>query len=344
MLLEIRRVQCVNIDSLSIYDYLSGHPYLLVPNQRFSRYLSLDPFTYFLNEMYNSEGLGYRLNEAQRTNMLAQLGNRQAGSTGDVFEGLKSGVEDDFRRLVFSQGVAENARAFYLDPDGGIKVSGIIQGDHTSVDSQVPQLVEDGKIPLLEAHSHPRDSLPSAQDYWPLLTTWDDDPTLPSICRGVMVLCPSIQVLALSTFQTPRLKFNDAKNLWQSYDENTPDGDKNRLDFLERRVVSIVRARKRVWDMLTTSMQRMVEIEERMQSEGRTRDEILRVGETERQQTIQQIDLFSGKIDRIQNRAIEKYMNLLYKITTRKSMEFARLINVALYGSVNCRDFYQFSA
>lgn len=116
---------------------------------------------------------------------------------------------------------AEVARTIYFDRQTG-KVEYFDSTDHhessVSVRSDGRLL---GNAPLLDLHTHPAESLPSIQDFFPLI---EGLPELQRrVHRGIMILNPDTQVLALATDATPLLKPVDAAALINDWMQQAAD-------------------------------------------------------------------------------------------------------------------------
>jgi hypothetical protein len=107
------------------------------------------------------------------------------------------------------KGDAERTQTiFYDDENHLLRVSPIAHGDFASVKTATLQYMDDMMIPYLEIHTHPDNSLPSPVDYTRMITQGYESGR--AIVRGMMVLCPDIQILALPTPFTPVLSPDNA--------------------------------------------------------------------------------------------------------------------------------------
>ncbi len=122
--------------------------------------------------------------------------DRYAGKEGQLRE--KYYPEETKR-----QAPAERNTIFYYDPDTNTyQICPAVHGDFTSVQSQLAEVGLSGKTPLIDFHSHPFDVLPSPIDYASLVL---QSGTSLRFINVTAVLCPSMQILALATPQTPFL-------------------------------------------------------------------------------------------------------------------------------------------
>lgn len=96
---------------------------------------------------------------------------------------------------------SERAVGLYLDTSTmEIKYTKVKIGDHSNVEDPRIGFEARNNIMFLEIHTHLLPSLPSPVDYGPLLI----DRGSARFCRGIVVLCPGVQVMAVATNQTPK--------------------------------------------------------------------------------------------------------------------------------------------
>lgn len=89
------------------------------------------------------------------------------------------------------------SRALYIDKDSGkIVPSSIAAGSLSSVTYNYREIFQRGDYCLIESYTKPEDGLPYAEDYLPLIQ---------GVMKGILVLCPNFQLLALVTNQTSRI-------------------------------------------------------------------------------------------------------------------------------------------
>lgn len=130
------------------------------------------------------------------------------------FQGSGNEILDILLSLHTSDYISEKCRIkvsgevgsviFYNHHNEGIQSTPVMRGEYASVPigkCYLP-LLEDRYISLLEVHTHPRDSMPSVQDYGGIMTT-----SLyrkgERLVRGMVVLNRTHQILGLATDKTP---------------------------------------------------------------------------------------------------------------------------------------------
>lgn len=99
------------------------------------------------------------------------------------------------------------AQIYYDTKESIIKISKVNHGTGFGVTSPVGSGYLEGGLPLIDLHNHPESQLFSPADYAEMLLAFQDDRRL---IRGMVVLCPEGQLLALATRDTP--KFTDWKD------------------------------------------------------------------------------------------------------------------------------------
>lgn len=101
----------------------------------------------------------------------------------------------------------ERGSFVYLDQtDGAIRTTDITAGSHDSVALDFSEYRKKGGLELMDIHTHPDDVLFSAQDYTSLCGSKYGQRYM----KAALVLCPTIQMLAFATKNTPKLSLNQS--------------------------------------------------------------------------------------------------------------------------------------
>lgn len=120
---------------------------------------------------------------------------------------------------------AERSRIIYYDPQNGrTAATEVKSGSVFEVSSELLTVWNQKKVPLIEVHTHPIESLPSIQDYLPVLV----DPLgigEDRLIRAVEVLTPNHQILALASAQTPRYPPDKALEIVNSAAKGISDAE-----------------------------------------------------------------------------------------------------------------------
>lgn len=324
------------VDSDNFIYYLGGASFLWGREQKFAPRLNLSLFTPYLRELYKESRLGDVFSEDSKNRMLST-------AVGTTSNSPSQAVDAKYLEFINRQGEVERARTFYIDPpELSIKASEISFGEHTSVQGKTIGLLNDEKSPILEAHTHPTDSLPSAQDYWPLITRLYKDESIP-VASAIIVACPNIQILALATRETPVMTLDDAKALWTEYDSPSED-EKQTRNTLMKRIKKVQNSITTTVDITKQALDYIRRQEQKMLADGQSEEAIVAMLKAAEKDFEKQLTLFQKKYGRNFERASQQFWNFFKISYNTRLIEFTRLINVKLYSSTNCRDFYEFSA
>lgn len=186
------------VTSETFVDYLFPHTPLVSPSE-FDYRLDLGFLEEQIDELYEHDKQGFVLDDSIRKKLegyKTEIDNDVHWS--HLYEQLNAEI-DEYRNQTDK---VERSRVIFYDPqDNELRITGITDGTYSSTDTEVVKLYKSVKTPLLGIHTHPTDALFSPQDFSTLLIRPLDE----TLLRGELVLCPNIQVLALSTTLTPAL-------------------------------------------------------------------------------------------------------------------------------------------
>ncbi len=140
------------------------------------------------------------------------VGAQVSGIVGSMYETRQTNEEEK---------PIEQAKVAYLDvKTNTIKAITTTYGDNSTVDmlAGLNEAANAGGLPMMLVHEHPRDSMFSPDDYFPLI--FGDKQTNTRVVNGIMVMTPGMQVMALATNETPLFStMNDADNLIESHNQ-----------------------------------------------------------------------------------------------------------------------------
>lgn len=152
--------------------------------------------------------LGYLTGYDQDGGRIPQLDAESFPRILDLRSVRKSLYELDSAKTTFKE--QEKARSLYFSLDkNNTDSTEIIFGTEkyrVPATEQLLDLFFQGNIPMIGVHTHPNVGMLSPEDYTPLLLDRGGAP----LCRAVMVIDPSIQVLAIATKDTPRFSNIDS--------------------------------------------------------------------------------------------------------------------------------------
>ncbi len=195
-------------------------------------------------ELVNDTKLVHVLNEEDRAEAEEAL-------AADLANPDYTGLEDIARALhefeLEEQAIAERVRTVDVIRTGDnaqIAFGPITHGHATSGSFAV----HDGGVSLFAIHTHPDDILFSPADYAALIT---DTRTLTDNLRqrnlfGQMVICPSVQVFALATAQTPLIPEVETEEFLRrmrqdALEEVTSDPNETRIEIPSRLITDAIK-------------------------------------------------------------------------------------------------------
>lgn len=180
--------QVAEINSENIASFL-GNPdiWLFKGGYRFADELHIPFFRPILESLYAETKEVYVMSEDYRQ------------AWGEVHE--RFGVSPD--DLHHAKGPAERSSVLYYDrKKGTLDHTPPLHGEYYSTESSFVTVLQEGHSPLIEAHTHPHDRLPSPEDYKGMLFNIGGNKRTP-LANGILVACPNMQLLALRRFSSP---------------------------------------------------------------------------------------------------------------------------------------------
>jgi hypothetical protein len=181
--------------------------------------------------------------------------------------------------------------------------------------------------PIMTIHTHGTEANFSFLDYAPLI--WGDPHLDIRMSKSMMVLCPGMQLLAISTKDTPMLPVEDAYKLMGKRDSETNIKTVSVLQEFAV-VLSRISDRKQLIDTLF-SMKDLLEQKQKGAFEGIIKE--INVQENE-----------SAKLDEKMKDETKNANDEASRIINTDLMSFSREMNVKLYFSQDMRTFKEFSA
>lgn len=325
------------IDTDTFPYYLRGAKNLVGLEGIFASRLSLKPFTPFFQEMYDTVSEGYFHKEEQRRKFDDLAREIESSSGRDNI------VARYVRQLGQRKAIAERARVIYTTPwRGEVKATKIRSGEHTQVKTGSIYFILSllGRIPLLDVHTHPGDSLFSPTDYFLLLT----GPRRYPLVRAAVVLCPTVQILALATGTTPYLQPDKALRFINTYEEDIYGPDRKRIETLRARVKRVRKHRRN--KILGDFTQSLVQPEqaEKDKQETRISNEEYESKFEETKKALKPDEIYERRYNRVLKKAEDKFLQEASVALNRRLILFPRLLNIKLYYSIDMQNFFSFSA
>lgn len=242
-----------------------------------------------------------------------------------------------FENFFSQQSQVEAGRTVYLDIDTNtINATDIVSGTVTEIELPFFELWEQKKMPGLLIHTHPHSQMPSAIDYAPLLKDYLDNHT--RIIRGIIVLCPETQILALATDQTPLLPVTKV-------DEMVLANQKLITNFFDKGSILLSKAVKKDIQKPLTDLSRYLKatthLLEALGGGTITQEEFdFKISELE----IKHDQALQSKDNQIRERTLRRITPILNRFGNAMLMSFARDAHFKLYSAVDMANFKEFSA
>lgn len=318
---------------IRLFRYLMGEKTIKGGPDNFPEAFDLGAFESELREAHLQRPEGSFFDEQTRKKM--------AGEDNGAAEGI-----DD--RLAAITGEAESTMAIYLDPeDGEIKTASGTDLKPGEVWSKVPELMQQGKLPLLDTHTHSSESLLSIEDLDFLIM--GDPERGHRALYATMILCPKSQVLAVATEKTPILAPPQGKAVIEDWAKKHEQGESvRRLAFHQERSSRIDKIGHEMLRKLDTRfIERYRRAEEeyltRLEQDWTQRDdaqqELDQTMEHSREKYDSEASAVNEKSGRISQRAFGKYLKVLKESLSRTQLEFVREMGIKLYVSTDFRHF-----
>lgn len=237
----------------------------------------------------------------------------------------------------------ERSSVIHYDPEERmIKYSDLTFGDFTSTKLSTVELIRNGKRPMMEVHTHPEDKLFSSADYFRLLLKFYENGD--GLVKGIVVLCPNFQFLALATAQTPRLDLESVIASITNWGEDFNLQQDNKK-YLQNRTKSLI-DRLSIYHL--THFKSFLETASelgRKESAG----ELAKEEVTEQMQKLlrraeESQNRYSLKFDRVFKKAVNAYVGYIKHLENEMIIGYNRWARVKLYWATDMIHFQEFSA
>lgn len=330
------------VTAATLFDYLGSNMRVDYKDVKFDNRLDLGSLTPMLTELQNTTLLGY-VHTPEERQVLSELQNPFASGDPKITE-MWAPVKEKYDTLAGLQAPVERSRiVVYNLQENMFQVTRVKQGDYRSVQNDLFTVIDEGLIPILPIHTHPNNVLPSPQDYMSLILDISKSPRSPA--NVTMVLCPSTQVLAIATPQTPLLKSAEAVAVRDYWNEQLDsEKDPRLISFAERENSTMPEYGEYAILMQEKLYTQAEEILNQLHAGRITREEF-----EIRQRALS--DYYINKITKKSEQLSKKrlqVMNRAYEYAAQSTnavlMECARSLNIQLYVSRNMKDFRKCTA
>lgn len=257
-------------------------------------------------------------------------------------------LDRELRRVEQQYGKKEEMERFrnvHFNPfDNTYNFGPIYEGEAYKSSSDIFDVLEEGKEPLLEIHTHPRNSLPSPSDYARMIMGKNPDTR---VLKGGLLLTPDFQILSIATPRTPIMASKTALRLVELY-EDTDNEDHQRNKWLSRWYFLVPEISKRLTTKaLSEGFAKMMDFVEELGDQGLSEQEIVKralLFEKEVDAEVdQKLDVIYKKNERTGERVGLKLDSHLRASENRDCWEFARAIDVQLYLSTDMTNYRAFN-
>lgn len=331
------------INSDNVYAFLTHGLNAKVADWRFAPELNLSLFTQSMERLANEYRIVHVLSDEQREKDRLSFPPSTNPDTESFYQRMKNSQD----KLLDTEAAGERSSVIYLDHilDDHFQVTNPAFHEYARGEIVTADLYLSGKIPVVEEHTHPKDSLLSPPDYSRLLIKGYNNGR--RVVNGLILVCPNVQILAVPTPQTPLLLLEEIDEFMQASQERseTPENPHVNMDALKEITEQAVAT---INNLAITSFQQnmrsVVELEQKIkaglitENEARFQIEIL-FGRSEREQDKIVKNITTEQADQLTMfwTGFNRYNNTLMN-------ETARSLNVVLFSSTNMKDFKQFSA
>ena len=252
----------------------------------------------------------------------------------DFLKDMLPEIEEEISGEIFMRADGERFAVIYIDPrDNTLSMTDPTLGTYDSVkNSKAYEISSEGKRPIKTLHTHPVDSFISPPDFYQMLIPDNGGKRL---INGQLVLCPTLQLMALVTNQTPLLQPEDAYDLVQ-YWKRKAGGEIEEGAELKLIVEQIEIARGAEFERILHKASNLVVAIKQTSISANAIRRMLK--EVKKAQT--QYEVVCRRYENQSGDAQSKFN--LYQ--NHQLLQFARDIKVVLYISHNSADFYQFTA
>lgn len=319
----------VNSDTFT--NFLIGPPVFPAKQWKFAPRLDLQIYEPFMRTLSLDPHEVYDLEKDIRENWIEML--------------QTSGMaETDYANFISRKVRGEKSMVVYYDYERGyIHMSPVIRGEKSSVAFATGDLYFQDKLPLLELHSHPDDSMLSMIDYVRMLYRGYTGGR--GMVRGCLVLCPSLQILALPTPETPIQSVEETNNLIEQWEKRysgiiSPLFDKKtrKINRVQRILGDMHRRASEDYSKVLRNLRAKLVEKEIDEAEAEN------IAKQQQKSLIECLEYHGDRIRRLAHIIHVVYENKIHYGDTVLLMEFARALHTKLYFSHNMKDFKEFSA
>lgn len=285
------RVEQFNSDNFHEYLLTSEKPPDLLPGM-----IDLSFYTPRFGEMYDTQ------------NLVAE------------WEDLSIPLEQRLKSRKTFQVAAERGCTSYVDPQTmSIQLTPIMHGTEQSVTRESFYLVNQNKLPLVEIHTHPQETLFSAQDYATLLIRSGDH----HFMKAAILLCPGSQILALASSETAKFDSEELVQMLYDWDEkNKREGSQFITNAKSEESLNSARLHRAVSRL----------------------DKLLHTGKYSPDRILKKADDLGNKANDFTFRQSEASSKKLAIWGNQTLLGFAHTNSIKLYSSTDRRFFREFSA
>ncbi|MBI2033390.1 MAG: hypothetical protein HYT10_02905 [Candidatus Levybacteria bacterium] len=318
-------------DSVSLTKYLLEYVLGEPPQQlTFANQLDLEILSPVVDTLYQNYQDVHVLDESIRQEEAAHI---------DEMAKLGVTVNPDFS----IKAPGERSLSVYYDPtDKGLFYTAPKLGEYNEVTSDIGELLEARKIPLIAAHTHPLDELPSPKDFLPIIANLGNNMRLVS---AILVVCESVQVLAIATPSTPRIELNEVDSFLSAWDTYIRSIDKDKMDRASNHLETVdaegITIAKKVLDKARTQINQATEAEKNGHISQGELETITTLATLQRR-----IDMQVTKQQHYERtlQAVEELLSVEKGAINQGLLELARELQVKMYISSNGKDFFEFAA
>lgn len=188
------------VDSSSLMGYLlRQHP----ESKRFAERLNLE---------WLKPAMDFLVRNQQLTDFYDEEQKRLGRALGLSNEEIDRQVLGEIDGVVYF----DKNRAEYL-------IGGLSFGGFGEVKGRLDEFYTEDTFPMMTIHTHPINSLPSLDDYGPLVNKIAE-PNIREINSG-LIICPNVQVLYLATPETPFLSDKEYERKLREFGEESNNGE-----------------------------------------------------------------------------------------------------------------------
>lgn len=265
---------------------------------------------------------------------------RQAWS--EVHE--RFGIDQD--DLLHAKGSAERSSVLYYDRDkNSLEHTPPLHGEYYSTESSLVKVFEKGHSPLLEAHTHPQDRLPSPEDYKGMLFDIGENKKSPLV-NGILIACPTMQLLALRRYSSP---LKDPKGLREYiFELENIDGYEAAYGLedrrMERALVIFEKSMQRQGDTFDQTKRYLEEIDSQLKEKTISEDEARNERRLLKAETEEHLEWITEKMAELWALNNLLYAPRINRALNLGSIELMRRLDMQLYISEDMENFKAFTA